>query len=151
MINGHFVSGRRRLPRPRPRRGTLQLAFIALLLPLLAAFSPSEHAFAQTPHSVTRTCGYTGGPTCPAAMLVTGPWLYSIQPLPASERYAACYRGKPLPPLNTWNNRVAQPFVPPNPPLEPDVPPSTSPPPIPWWIGVLPFLPWPGNPIYGGL
>ncbi|MEW5755645.1 MAG: RHS repeat-associated core domain-containing protein, partial [Pseudomonadota bacterium] len=54
----------------------------------------------------------------------------------ASQRYAACLRGQPLPPLNTWNNREG---------VEPNYPDTTMPndppkvPSPPWWI--IPLLP----------
>lgn len=41
-------------------------------------------------NAITRRRGRAAGAACHAS---------------ASERYAACYRDKPLPPLNTWNNR----------------------------------------------
>ncbi|MFL6621611.1 MAG: RHS repeat-associated core domain-containing protein [Sulfurifustis sp.] len=43
----------------------------------------------DTCNAITKRRGRRAGETCHAS---------------ASERYAACLRGKPLPPLNTWNN-----------------------------------------------
>jgi RHS repeat-associated protein len=44
----------------------------------------------DTCNAITKRRGAAAGAKCHAS---------------AVERYAACYRGKPLPPLNTWNNR----------------------------------------------
>lgn len=43
---------------------------------VLGALSISP-TMAQTPHSVTRTCGYVGGPSCPALPPVVTPWTFS--------------------------------------------------------------------------
>jgi len=66
-----------------------------------------------TCNAITKRRGAAAGAACHAS---------------ASERYAACLRGKPLPPLNTWNNQVPGPVPSP-------VPPTTIP--------VIPILPAP--------
>lgn len=43
----------------------------------------------ETCNGITRRRGYAKGEACHSS---------------ASERYAACLTGKPIPPLNTWNN-----------------------------------------------
>jgi RHS repeat-associated protein len=48
----------------------------------------------------------------------------------ATQRYAACLRGQPLPPLNTWNNMVPAPNPGPIPPTVPVVPITPAPVPI---------------------
>ena len=55
----------------------------------------------------------------------------------AAERYAACLRGDPVPPLDTYNNRDrAEPLLPDSAP--PNLNPAPPPPP-PWWL--IPLLP----------
>ena len=44
---------------------------------LLLGASCVSTTMAQTPHSVTRTCGYAGGPSCPALPPVVTPWTFS--------------------------------------------------------------------------
>ncbi|MFZ5595334.1 MAG: RHS repeat domain-containing protein, partial [Pseudomonadota bacterium] len=74
-----------------------------------------------TCNAITRKRGAMAGAACHAS---------------ASQRYAACLRGQPLPPLNTWNNREG---------VEPNYPDTTTPneppkvPSPPWWI--IPLLP----------
>lgn len=51
----------------------------ASVLPALAALTAAaltNHAIGQTPHSTERTCGYSGGPTCPYAPPIISPWQY---------------------------------------------------------------------------
>src|SRR4051794_1491399 len=55
----------------------------------------------DTCNAITKRRGKKAGEACHAS---------------ATERYAACYRGKPLPPLNTWNNREQAPDPIPVPP-----------------------------------
>jgi RHS repeat-associated protein len=50
----------------------------------------------DTCNAITKRRGAAAGAACHAS---------------ATERYAACYRDRPLPPLNTWNNRESfEPF-----------------------------------------
>ncbi len=57
----------------------------------------------------------------------------------ATERYAACLRGKPLPPLNTWNNRVPAPIPTPVPPTFPVIPIPAPVPILPPFIEPMPI------------
>jgi RHS repeat-associated protein len=74
----------------------------------------------DTCNAITKRRGSAAGRACHAS---------------ATERYAACYRGRPLPPLNTWNNREQAPNPTPVPPMIP-VPPLT-PAPVP----ITPIVP----------
>ena len=58
----------------------------------------------DTCNAITKRRGGAAGAACHAS---------------ATERYAACLRGKPLPPLNTWNNMVPAPNPTPVPPTVP--------------------------------
>lgn len=70
MINGHFGRGRRIFSL------LLHCAFSVILMH--AALG--GRALAQTPHSVTRTCGSVGGPTCPTEVMpLVGQWDWSGQ------------------------------------------------------------------------
>jgi RHS repeat-associated protein len=69
----------------------------------------------DTCNAITKRRGRAAGEACHAS---------------ASERYAACYRGRPLPPLNTWNNRESAPIPTPVPPTVPVLPITPAPVPI---------------------
>jgi hypothetical protein len=87
----------------------------------------------DTCNAITKFRGSAAGRACHAS---------------ASERLAACLRGRPLPPLNTWNNRTMLP----DPAPVPVMPAQPLRPTVPWWAPILPLLiPFPGNPVYGGL
>jgi len=60
----------------------------------------------------------------------------------ANERFGACSANKPLPPLITWKDE------PDNSPIIPQMP--STPNSLPWWMPI-PLIPFPGNPVYGGL
>jgi hypothetical protein len=56
------------------RRALASLIAI-LALTLLSLGSPAS---AQTPHSVQKTCGYVGGPTCPSTAVIITAWQYYV-------------------------------------------------------------------------
>ena len=64
----------------------------------------------------------------------------------ATQRYSACYRGAPLPPLNTWNNLTPAPSPTPVPPTVPVLPLPAPVPILPPVIEAvpIPIFPWPG-------
>jgi RHS repeat-associated protein len=69
-------------PVQRVRRAVcVTTTLIALALAILCA---PEHAIAQTPHSVSKTCGYLGGPACPSTAVDLTNWQYQLEnsPLP---------------------------------------------------------------------
>ena len=45
---------------------------IIVVLVVAGALSPAQDAHSQTPHSVTKTCGYAGGPACPSTAVNVG-------------------------------------------------------------------------------
>jgi RHS repeat-associated protein len=51
-------------------------ASVIILVGLLSIGNTSS---AQTPHSVEKTCGYQGGPTCPFTAVLVSPWIYTSQ------------------------------------------------------------------------
>lgn len=67
MINGHAGCGRNAFP-------FICCGFFLLLL--YTTSGGAALAQTQTPHSVTRTCGYSGGPSCPPAAVFIAPWRY---------------------------------------------------------------------------
>jgi RHS repeat-associated protein len=69
MINGHRGY----------RRNILSLLVHCAFSLLILHAATSGVALAQTPHSVTRQCGYPGGPTCPPPPPVTSPWVFGGQ------------------------------------------------------------------------
>ncbi len=69
----------------------------------------------DTCNAITKRRGGAAGAACHAS---------------ATERYAACLRGRPLPPLNTWNNMVPAPNPTPVPPTVPVFPITPAPVPI---------------------
>src|SRR5438552_3747768 len=50
--------------------------WLAALFALSGAALPALSLKAQTPHSVPKSCGYAGGPTCPASAPFISPWTY---------------------------------------------------------------------------
>jgi RHS repeat-associated protein len=64
----------------RPRRfycaRVAQISLTVLISVALAALGLDGQAFAQTPHSVTKTCGYEGGPGCPSTAVTLTNWQY---------------------------------------------------------------------------
>src|SRR6185437_6901291 len=59
------------------RRGTI---FLATSVCVGFALFGAHTVFAQTgtPASVTKTCGYSGGPTCPSAAVVVTAWQFIL-------------------------------------------------------------------------
>jgi len=73
----------------------------------------------DTCNAITKRRGRSAGESCHSS---------------ATQRYAACLRGKPLPPLNTWNNQVPGPTPNPVPPTVPVIP-------LPSPVPILPMPP----------
>jgi RHS repeat-associated protein len=65
----HRVSGSR----------VARLLILAVALGALGALSTQGAQAQGTPHSVQKTCGYTGGPACPAPMAQVTPWVWGGQ------------------------------------------------------------------------
>jgi RHS repeat-associated protein len=65
----------------------------------------------------------------------------------ANERYGECRQGKPLRPLVTWRESVTEITTPP--PSIVDAPSSSWV--LPGGLMLIFAIPWPGNPVYGGL
>ncbi len=59
-----------------PQKFYRRLSATVLVLLALAAVTIGDHAFAQTPHSVSKTCNYVGGSSCPSSAVDITPWLY---------------------------------------------------------------------------
>ena len=51
-------------------------AIIIVVLVVAGALLPAQDAYSQTPHSVTKTCGYVGSPACPSTAVNVAQWEY---------------------------------------------------------------------------
>jgi RHS repeat-associated protein len=58
------------------RRRSRIAGLVAVIALAIVCFSAPENVIAQTPHSVSKTCGYEGGPACPSAAVDVSPWEY---------------------------------------------------------------------------